>query len=476
LATALGGTFFLVFTAVSALYKPAKAGIKPGVCPVAVLGLLRGGPNVAKHKTKTRKEKLTTLRVANRLKEPGRYRDTEVKGLLLCVASETSASWVLRFQLRGVEYMHGLGSAREFSIKAARERALTARRLLADGINPLSKKRERVAAEALAAAKILSFRSAAQQYYEQHAPGWTNEKHRSQFLSSMKRYVNPIIGDVAVSDIDTALVLRVLEQPVKADKSFDLPAGNLWAARPSTAGRVRNRIEQILAWATVRKFRTGDNPARWKGYLSEALPERGKAAAVVHFAAMPFAEMPSFMAALRKRDGVAARALEFLILTGARTAEVTGMSWNEIDLQTKVWTVPASRMKGGKEHRVPLAPRALAILQEAFATKGDSEYVFTGPDGGALSKSALPVTFARLGRTETVHGLRSSFRDWASERSSFQPYVVEMCLAHSVGGAVEKAYRRGDVMQKRRAVMESWATYCQSKPIRTDNVVVPLRA
>ena len=224
----------------------------------------------------------------------------------------------------------------------------------------------------------------------------------------------------------------------------------------------------------MRGYRKGDNPARWKGFLSEALPARGKAAAVVHHPAVPFAEMPGFMSELRKREGVAARALEFLCLTATRSGEVTGAVWSEIDLGEKVWTIPAPRMKTGREHRVPLSPRALAILEEAGTHSGA---VFIGPDGGALSKSALPTTFARLGRKETVHGLRSTFRDWAGERSNFAPHIVEICLAHSVGGTVERAYRRGDVMAKRRAVMDAWAKFCSTKPVVEGGgaTVVPLR-
>ena len=267
-------------------------------------------------------------------------------------------------------------------------------------------------------------------------------------------------------------MLKVLEQKVAADESFGLPAGTLWAARPTSASRVRNRIEQILDWATVRKLREGDNPARWRGHLSKALPPRGKADAVVHHAAVPYVELPTVMGELRRREGTAAAALEFLILTGTRTSEVLGARWNEVDLEKKIWTVPGRRMKNGKEHRVPLSPRVVTLLQTA--RQQGHEHVFTGTDGGPLSKSALPVTLARLGRTETVHGMRSTFRDWCAERSNFQPHIVELCLAHSVGSAVEQAYRRGDLMDKRRAVMEAWAAFCESPVVEGGATVVAL--
>ena len=271
----------------------------------------------------------------------------------------------------------------------------------------------------------------------------------------------PVIGNLSVAAIDTGLVLKVLEQKVDAERGY--PAGPLWQARPETASRLRGRIESVLGWATVRGYRQGDNPARWRGHLSEALPARNANGKVEHHAALPYAELPAFMADLRKREGVAAQALEFTILTAASTGEVIGARWDEIDLEAGVWTVPAGRMKAGKEHRIPLSSRAVELLKDLYREDGN-DFVFIGSQAGSgLSNMAMTTVLRRMGRGDiTVHGFRSAFRDWAAERTDFPNHVVEQALAHTIGDKVEAAYRRGDLFAKRAQLMAAWAKYCEA--------------
>jgi len=276
-------------------------------------------------------------------------------------------------------------------------------------------------------------------------------------MSTLRAYVFPVIGNLSVSATDTGLVLKCLEP--------------IWQAKTETASRVRGRIESVLDWATVRGYRTGDNPARWRGHLENVLPARGQIQKTNHHAAMAFAEMPEFMMALAKREGIAARALEFTILAAARTSEVIGATWDEIDLGEKTWTVPANRIKGGKKHSVPLAQRPIEIL-EALPRENNNPCVFIGPRRGGLSNMSLAAVLKRMKRTDiTVHGFRSSFRDWAAERTAYPNHVVEMALAHVIGSKVEAAYRRGDLFEKRRKLMADWARYCTTPPAKGDNVV-----
>ncbi|MEQ1865631.1 MAG: site-specific integrase [Micropepsaceae bacterium] len=276
----------------------------------------------------------------------------------------------------------------------------------------------------------------------------------------MKQYAFPALGKLPVAAIDTGLVLRVVEP--------------IWPDKTETASRVRNRIESVLDWATVRGYRSGDNPARWKGHLAEVLPARNQIAKPQHHAALPFTEVPTFMSELRVRDGIAARALELTILTAARTGEVTGAQWQEIELEEKVWTIPEGRIKGGREHRVPLSDRAVAILKKI---PREGQFVFPGArKGHAISNMAMDAVLRRLGYKDgraTVHGFRSTFRDWAAERTAYPNHVVEMALAHSVGNKVEAAYRRGDLFEKRRRLMTEWAHYCSAKII--SGIVTPIR-
>jgi integrase len=298
-------------------------------------------------------------------------------------------------------------------------------------------------------------------YIAAHKAGWRNAKHRSQWVNTLDTYVSTAFGKLAVQAIDVTLVTQVLEP--------------IWSTKPETASRLRGRIERVLDWAKARGFRAGENPARWRGHLDQLLPARSKVHNVRHHAALPFSELPPFMTALRERAAVAARALEFAILTAARTGEVIGVTWDEIDLGSRTWIVPANRMKGHREHRVPLSDRAVALLEEMQGTRSD-KFVFSRHGGKPLSNMALLMMLRRMGRSDvTAHGFRSSFRTWAAERTGFPREVVEAALAHVIGNKVEAAYQRGDMLDKRRELMAEWGEYC-ANPASTTGSVVSLKA
>ncbi len=413
--------------------------------------------------------KVKTTEKLLRRGEPGKHFDGA--GLYLIISSPTAAYFERRYELNGKAHWMGLGAAKTFSLAEARERNRRISQLLADGIDPLERKRAERAAAKTEAAKALTFAEAAKAYFEQHEKKWKNAKHRNQFANSLTEYAFPKIGNLPVAAIDTGEVLKVLEQPVDAERGY--PAGRFWDVRSETASRVRGRIENVLGWATVRRYRSGDNPARWRGHLDNVLPARGQIAKVEHHPAAPYAELPAFVAALRKRDGTAAAALEFTILTAARTGETIGARWGEIDFHNAMWIIPAGRMKASREHRVPLSKRAIEILK-ALPREDANEFIFLGPRRAGLSNAAMAAVLDRMDRGDiTVHGFRSSFRDWAAESSVFPNEVVEMALAHTIGNKVEAAYRRGDLFEKRCKLMEAWATYVES-PAR-DGSVVPLQ-
>jgi integrase len=402
---------------------------------------------------------LTQKRI-EKLNTPGRYSDGHQ--LYLQVQSRTNKSWLFRYTFDGRERFMGLGPLHTIDLEEARERARLARRALLDGADPLAVRAAEAAQRALEAARSITFETAAKTYYESHEASWKNAKHRQQFLNTLKTYVFPKIGKLPVADIDTGLVLTCIEP--------------LWQDKTETANRTRRRIEAVLDWATVRGYRKGDNPARWRGHLSEVLPARGKIQKTNHHSALPFVEIQEFMSVLRQREGVAARALEFTILTVARTGETIGATWQEIDLKEKIWAVPAGRMKGSKEHRVPLSNRALEILC-ALPREKKNPFVFIGPRKGGLSNMAMASVLGRIGRDDiTVHGFRSTFRDWAAERTAYPNHVVEMALAHVIGDKVEAAYRRGDLFAKRVRLMADWAKFAMARPASTSAKVVPLRA
>jgi len=405
-----------------------------------------------------------TQKFVDRIKRPGRYRDSLIKGLLLQVSETGAKSWVHRYMLHGEEHMPGLGSAADFSLKEARERCRAQRQLLADKIDPLAVKREQQRAAKAASEKAMIFRIAAQRYFDQHQTKWSSAAHREQFLSSMEAYVYPVIGSQDVATIALPDILRVLEPQ--------------WLVKTTTMDRVRNRIEAVLDWAVVRGLRAhGVNPAKWKGFLDQALPAPRKVQPVEHFAAMDYRDIPAFMVVLRERavDSIAARALVFLILTATRTNETIGAKFSEIDIQTATWTIPASRMKSKREHRVPLTEPAIELLRSLPREDGN-DFVFVGSTPGrGLNKMVFQRVMQQLKSTATTHGFRSSFRTWAAETTNFPREVCERALAHAVGSKTEQAYERGDALIKRRKLMEAWARHCTTPIAATSKKVVPMR-
>jgi integrase len=404
--------------------------------------------------------KLTALEISRPMK-PGMHADGD--GLYLQVAGTYARSWIYRYSLNGRTRDLGLGSAgaNAISLKLARELAAKARQLRAQGIDPVERRRAERVTERVESAKAMTFAQCARAYIDTHEATWHNAKHRQQWANTLATYAYPLIGTLPVKDIDTGLVLKVLNP--------------LWNTKPETASRLRGRIEVVLDWAKVAGYRDGPNPAAWRGHLEHSLPARSKVRAVKHHAALPYAEIPAFMVELRERTSTSARCLEFTILTAARTSEAIGARWDEVDFATRVWTIPAARMKAGRQHRVPLSGRAVAILHE-LSERREGEFIFPGGRAGRpLSNMAMLKMLALLGRDDlTTHGFRSSLRDWASETTSFPHEVCEMALAHAVGDKVEAAYRRGDLFEKRRKLMESWAQYC-AKPA-TDGKVLALRS
>lgn len=400
---------------------------------------------------------LTPLKI-EKAHERGIYGDG--RGLYLQVTSAGGRSWLFCYRLRGKSREMGLGSLKAVKLAAARKLRDDYLALLARGIDPIDERKRHQAAAALEAAKSITFKACAKKHIEAHRAGWRNAKHAAQWESTLETYAYPVLGDLAVNAVVTELVKRVLEQPVKnrAGKG----TSPLWRARPETASRLRGRIEAVLGYATAHGYRTGDNPARWRGHLDKLLPKRSKVATVKHHAALPYDDLPAFMRELKKQGGIAARALEFTILTAARTGEVIRAKRSEFDRKSKVWTVPAERMKAHREHRVPLCDRALDILEGLKPLATRSGYVFAGSgDDMPLSNMAMLALLHRMGRNDlTVHGFRSTFRDWAAERTAFPREVAEAALAHTVADKVEAAYRRGDLFDKRRRMMEAWERYC----------------
>jgi integrase len=395
--------------------------------------------------------RLTALKV-EKAKEPGMYADGG--GLYLRVTPQGARNWVLRYMLHRKPHWMGLGPLALYGLQEARAKALDARRKRHEGIDPIEARRAERARQRLDAAKAITFGEVAALYIAAHRAGWRNGKHAAQWETTLKTHAAPITS-LPVQAVDTALVVKVLEP--------------LWTTRPETASRLRGRIESVLDFAKVREFRDGENPARWRGHLDKLLPARSKVRDVKHHAALPYAELPAFLASLRAQQGIAARALEFAVVTAARTGEVIGARWNEIDLLDKTWTVPAARMKAHREHRVPVSARSLAILDEMQAARqGDAgdAFVFPGRKPGlALSNMAFLMLMRRMGRGDlTAHGFRATFKTWASERTSFQNEIVEAALAHVIGGKVEQAYQRSDVLAKRRRLLDAWASFCTTAP------------
>jgi integrase len=382
-------------------------------------------------------------------------------GLYLQVSASGAKSWIFRFTLDGRAREMGLGPVHAIPLAEARKRAAECRRMRLDGIDPIKARSEHRSWKKLEAAKGITFAACAAAYLDAHQDAWRNALHRKQWRTTLNNYAGPVFGSLPVQEVDLTLVMKALEP--------------IWRTKCETASRVRGRIEAVLDWATVRGYRTGENPARWRGHLDKLLPARAKIQKVQHHPALPYDELAGFMERLRGEDGIAARALEFLILTAARTGEIIGARWDEVDLEEKIWTVPGERMKAGREHRVPLSAAALAILKRMKETR-ESDFVFPGGKKGMpLSNMAMLAVLKRMGRDDlTAHGFRSTFRDWAAECTDFRSEVVEMALAHAIENKVEAAYRRGDLFQKRRQLMEAWAQFCDVK--RTAGKVIAVGA
>lgn len=377
--------------------------------------------------------------------KPGLYADGG--GLYLQVAKGGSKTWIFRYMLAGRPRKMGLGSIHTVPLKLARERAAEQRLKLLDADDPIEVRKAERMAKLAASTTALSFKEAAEQYIRAHRAGWKNAKHAAQWEATLKTYVYPVFGDLAVSRVNVALVMKVLEP--------------IWSTKPETASRVRGRIESVLDWAKARHLRDGENPARWKGHLDKLLPARGKVAKVEHHAALPYAKIGSFVRDVREQDGNGARALEFAILTAARTGEVVGAKWQEVDVDAGMWTIPGERMKAGKEHRVPLSNRAVELLKALPREEGNPNVFIGAAKGRPLSNMAMLMTLRRMGRSDlTVHGFRSTFRDWAAEQTAYPNEMLEMALAHTVSDKTEAAYRRGDMVEKRRRLMDDWAAFC----------------
>lgn len=386
------------------------------------------------------------------------YKLSDARGLFLLVTPTGAKHWRWKFRLGGKERQASFGSYPDVSLAEAREKMEEARKLVKDGRDPVAERR----AKAQPRARVVTFRELAERYIEGREDDWKNPKHRQQWRNTLATYAYPEIGNMAVNEIETSHVEKLL-----------LP---IWREKPETASRVRGRIEMVLSYAKTLRLRTGENPAAWRDNLVNTTLGKRKRQ-VSHHAALPWQDIGGFMAKLRDQAGIGARALEFTILTAARSGEVRGAMWREVDVQAATWTVPAGRMKGSREHRVPLSDAALAVLvaMRPFQRDEDS-LVFPGSQPGkALSDMTLSAVLRRMGRGElTVHGFRSTFRDWCAEETACPREVAEAALAHTLRDKVEAAYRRGDLLDKRRKLMADWAAYCGS--VQTAGKVVQLHA
>lgn len=389
---------------------------------------------------------------------PGKYEDGG--GLRLVVSKSGARKWVLRYTLKGKRREMGLGSFPDVSLNDARTKAAEYRGMASNGTDPIKARR-------VEPAKIPTFTACAGQYIRAHRRSWRNAKHARQWVSTLKTYARPVIGETPVDEIGTDEILKILT-PV-------------WTSKTDTAKRIQGRIENILDFAAARKYRDASNPARWRGHLDKLLPKPSRVRTITHHPAMPYIELPGFMETLRANDSVSASALRFLILTATRTGEVLNAKWNEIDLKARVWSISAERMKTRREHRVPLSDEAVSILTQLPRISGNP-YLFPGSrHGRALSNMALLQLMRGMGYgvggekgPYVPHGFRSSFRDWSGEVSSFPRDVAEMALAHVIENKVEAAYRRGDLFEKRAMMMEAWANYLTN--VATKSKVAYLRS
>ena len=410
-------------------------------------------------------QRLSALQVS-KLTKPGLYGDGA--GLTLQITAKGVKSWLLRYMIAGKPFGMGLGPTHTVSLAEARQKARDARLLIIDGINPLAAKKQNQIAAALAEAKMMSFDQCAKAYILAHKAAWKNAKHCDQWTNTLNTYASPVFGNLPVAEIDTGLVVKCLAP--------------IWETKAETASRLRGRIESVLGWATTSGYRTGENPARWKGHLENLLANTSRIGRIKNHPSLPWQQVGAFMLAIRAREGLAARALEFAILTACRSGEARGARWSEFDLRDKTWTIPAERMKAKREHQIPLSDAALALLN---SLPKDTDVVFSGTKGQALTDMSLTSVIRRMngngkpiwadsnGDAVTVHGFRSSFRMWAAEATIYPREVAEHALAHQLPDAVERAYQRGSQFAKRTALMTEWAVYCSK--VTTDAVIKPIR-
>ena len=400
-----------------------------------------------------------TAKQVEKIKAVGDYCDGG--GLYLQVSGKNAKSWIFRYSLRAKAHEMGLGSASRITLAEVRDERDKYNRLLRDHIDPIEHRKRQRAETALAEAATITFKEAAAAYCTAHRAGWKSFKHATQWAVSLSTYAEPVIGNLAVRDINTGHIHRVLEP--------------IWSAKSDTASKIRGRVEAILHWSKVTGYRDGENPARWKGNLDHLLPKPSKVRKVKHFAALPYAELPAFMDKLRRQQGPIARALEFTVLTASRLGEALNATAQEIDHANAVWIVPRERMKGGNiEHRVPLSKRALEIA--GMVSGGflfPSRYSTSKPVSDMMMRALLREL---AGNGITIHGTaRASFKTWAMERTRHDNHTIEASLAHT-GSKLEQSYMRGDILQKRRALMESWAQFCASPPAKDAGKVVPMRS
>jgi integrase len=403
-------------------------------------------------------KRLKDLQV-KRLSTPGAYPDGD--GLYLQVRDSGAKDWFYRYEVAGKGRKRGLGSYPTISLEQAREDALECRQLRKRNIDPIEHAKDLELEKSLKKAKSTTFNECADSYIDTHKHGWKDERHEYQWRKSLENYAYPVIGDLPVQSIDIDLVMKVIEP--------------IWFDKTETASRVRQRIENILDWATVRKLRAGDNPALWRGRLDKLLPKRSKVQKQIHFAAMDYRDVPEYFRSLRSMDTIASRALAFTVLTATRTSEARAVTTDEIDENGKAWIIPDSRMKAHREHRVPLSSEALKIIEEVKPFKRHTdEFLFPGLSRNKpISASSLLKIIKRHDDSLTVHGFRSSFRDWCAEQTSFPREVAEAALAHTVKDKTEAAYQRGDLFEKRRRLMDQWAQYCLKGKVEAK--VVPIR-
>jgi integrase len=383
-----------------------------------------------------------------RLREPGLHFVGGVAGLALQITPGGAKSWILRAVMGGRRRDMGLGAYPGVTLAMARDKARSARELIREGIDPIQRLQLAQSASRAAGASALTFEQTADAYVQTHEAGWKNAKHAQQWRNTLVTYAFPVMGGLLVRDIEKEHVLAALRP--------------IWTTKHETASRVRGRIEMVLSYAMQAGYRAeGLNPARWKGGLDKLLPAPSRITKVEHYRALPVGNAPTFMPRLKAAHGMGARALEFAILTAARSGEVRGATWDEVDLSTATWTVPGARMKAGREHRVPLSEPALGLLK-ALPRMSGTELVFPAPRGGQLSDMTLSAVLRRMQVPAVPHGFRSTFRDWAAEHTSYPAEMAEMALAHTIDNKVEAAYRRGDLFEKRRRMMSDWATFLES--------------